>query len=252
MSFTVRKERIRRIDEDNRTITFDPYRHGKITGSRFLAVLGKDPYQSEFKAACMIGRFYSEYEPSIYTEAGETIEPIIRKYVGTVMIDKVAEGLGCVGKKVAVEEPVDKNICHYDHFGSERVFGGMVDGYIRADGRPTAVLEIKTSNDKSKWYDENGNMTKVPEGYLLQASLYATLKGLDRIVFAVGFLTEADYADPKSFVPNEENFGMMVIEKKDMTEEMKVAEEWFNRYIIKGETPKWTEADAELISKIMS
>lgn len=252
MSFTVRKERIRDIDDERKVISFDPYRHGKITGSRLLAVLGKDPYQSEFKAACLIGRFFSEYEPSIYTEAGEAIEPKIRSYVNTKAKEEMRSKLGLGDGKLAVQEPVDKKLCNYDHFGSQRVFGGMVDGYIRYEGKPYAVLEIKTANDRSKWFDENGEMTKVPEGYLLQASLYATLSGLEKIVFAVGFPTEADYYSPEDFIVTEDNFAMVVVDRKDLTAEMEYAENWFNKYILKGETPEWSEADEELVGKIKS
>ena len=78
MTVQVRNQLVRKIDTDNHVICFNPSKHGKITGSRFLAVLGKDNYTSDFKAACLIARIYSEFEPTKYTEAGDKIEPIIR------------------------------------------------------------------------------------------------------------------------------------------------------------------------------
>ena len=79
----------------------------------------------------------------------------------------------------------------------------MVDGYVLVDGKRDAILEIKTSHDFDKWKDENGLPTNVPMGYMLQASLYAELAGLDRIVFAVGFLKDPeDYLRPNSWKPS--------------------------------------------------
>ena len=66
MSFRVNSYAIKKIDEKSRTVSFDPTKHGKITGSRMQAVLGRDRYMSEFHAACLISRIYSEYEPSKY------------------------------------------------------------------------------------------------------------------------------------------------------------------------------------------
>ena len=80
MGYKTQMFRIKEIDERNRVIRFDPSRHGKITGSRFYAVLGMDPFTTEFAAACAISRIYTEYEPTKYTVAGETIEPVIRQY----------------------------------------------------------------------------------------------------------------------------------------------------------------------------
>ncbi len=243
MSASVKNYLVRKIDRDNHVICFNPEKHGKITGSRFLAVIGKDPYMSEFKAACLISRTYSEYEPTKYTEAGDVIEPIIRSYVR----DNWAEVLG--GKlqfgnddRVTVENPVEKRDCGYDHFKSEPVFGGLVDGYIRINGSRRAVLEIKTSSHRDAWEDG-----KIPEGYLLQASLYAELSGLDTIVFAVGFLEDEDYDNPKDWIPDHDNFLIVSVHKKDIADEMSYAEEWFRKYILRGMTPKWEDRDAKIV-----
>jgi hypothetical protein len=243
MSATVKNYLVRKIDRDNHVICFNPEKHGKITGSRFLAVIGKDSFMSEFKAACLISRMYSEYEPTKYTEAGDIIEPIIRSYVRDNWQELLGEKLQLGnGDKITVEDPVEKRDCHYDHFGSEPVFGGLVDGYIRINGSRRAVLEIKTSSHRDAWEDG-----KIPEGYLLQASLYAELSGLDTIVFAVGFLEDEDYDSPKDWAPNHDNFLIVSVHKKDIADEMSYAEEWFRKYILRGMTPKWEDRDAEIV-----
>jgi hypothetical protein len=243
------KSKIREIDEGDKVIRFDPASHGKITGSRLAAVLGIDDYTTEFEAACNIARIYSEYETTKYTEAGNTIEPIIRSYVRDNAVQFLGKDLlsSCDGS-ISVDEPVSKYDCSFDHFRSERVFGGMVDGYIRVNGKRAAVLEIKTASDPDKWLDENGDATKVPENYVLQASLYAELSGLSKIVFAVGFLKDSDYDDPKSWTPNAEDCRIVVIDKKDMTEVMSTAKKWFDEHIVRGITPKWTEKDEKIVN----
>ncbi len=245
MVVKTKNQLIRKIDTDNHVICFNPSYHGKITGSRFLAVLGKDKYTTDFKAACLIARIYSEYEPTKYTEAGNTIEPVIRSYVRDnwkiLLKDRMSLSDDDV---ITVEEPVAMRDCNYDHFGSEPVFGGLVDGYVRLNGSRKAILEIKTSSHRDDWADG-----KIPEGYLLQASLYAELAGLDTIVFAVGFLEDSDYDHPDEWEPNDDDSLIVVVHKKDISEEMEYAEDWFRRYILKGMTPKWSERDEEMIDR---
>ncbi len=252
MGIVVKRTNLKRIDCGRKIVEFDPQRHGKITGSRFLAVLGKDRYMSEFEAACLIGRIFYDDTENKYTRAGEILEPVIRRYVRDNCDMILRPLLGADdGTDITVEDPIDKNDCYYDHFRSSKVFGGMVDGFINLKGRRDAILEIKTAGDRSGWYDENGKL-RPPEGYYLQASLYAQLAKLKRIVFAAAFLTESDYDNLDRFVPNESNTLIMVIEKKDIESEMKVAEEWFDRYINNGVTPEWTERDAEIIDVLTS
>jgi len=248
---TVKRENLKKVVQDRRVVEFDPEaKHGKITGSRFLAVLGKDKYMSDFRAACLIARVFYDDTKTKYTEAGEFIEPIIRSYVRS-KCGSGLDGLLDVSGELSVEEPVDKKDCYYDHFRREKIFGGMVDGYVDVKGRRYAILEIKTSSDRSGWFGENGEQ-RIPEGYYLQASLYAQLSNLDKILFAVGFLEEADYDDPGRFVPNEDNTLILCVGKKDITEEMKAAEEWYRKYIEAGVTPEWTDADNDLITEFIS
>lgn len=252
MSYRINRYSIRKIDKTNRTISFDPSKCGKITGSRFQAVLGRDSYHTEFYAACLISRIYSEYEPTKYTEAGEKIEPVIRAHVRKCSEDLLRKKMGLSeGEKITVEDPVSKNDCGYDHFKFNPVFGGMVDGYIRVNGVRRAILEIKTSNDRTKWEGPNGDISAVPENYMLQASLYAELANLDEIVFAVGFLNEGDYDEPEKWTPDNDNFAVIRVVKKDISEEIEAGKAWFNKYIKHGVTPEWTDDDAELVDRFL-
>ena len=251
MGIVVKRTNLKRIDTERKVVEFDPQKHGKITGSRFLAVLGKDRYTSEFKAACLIGRVFYDDTKTKYTEAGEVIEPVIRSYVRD-NCDTLRDILKIEdGANITVEEPIAAKDCYYDHFRFDKVFGGMVDGFVNTRGRRNAILEIKTSSDRSGWYDEDGNV-RIPEGYYLQASLYAQLAKLDRIVFAAAFLEEPDYENPENFVPTKENTLIVAVDKKDISAEMAAAKEWFNEYIINGRTPEWTESDADIIDVLTS
>lgn len=247
MTVTIRRFKIRGIDEENQVIAFDPKLHGKITGSRFAAVIGKDPYETEFEAACLISRLISKYEPTKYTEAGNVIEPKIRNYVrdnGDELLGKI---LG--SDNISVEDPIPSKECNYDHFGNERVFGGMVDGYITSNGKRSAILEIKTASSRDAWLDENGNFTRAPEKYIMQASLYAILSGLQKIVFAVGFPKEDEYDHPDTFIPGPDNFNYVVMDRMDLSQEMKMAEVWYDEHILGGVTPVWGDEDSELIGE---
>ena len=246
MGIYVKRSNLKGIDHRNKVVKFDPdAKHGKITGSRFLAVLGKDDYMSEFKAACLIARVCFDDTKTKYTEAGDAVEPIMRGYVRENADTMLKDILGIDGK-LTVEEPISKEVCYYDHFRSDKLFGGMVDGYIDLDKERYAILEIKTSSDRSKWFDGNGNKI-VPEGYYLQASLYAVLSNLERIVFAVAFLDEKDYVHPELFVPTKDNTLVFTVGKKDMTEEMAEAKEWYSKYIESGKTPEWSDKDESLV-----
>lgn len=232
------------IDEDERTVVFDTYRLKKITGTRVAPILGMSEFASPFKVACELAGLYPGDKANKYIDAGNILEPVLREYLGT-RANALLKGPLDVpdGSKVAVEEPVPKEQCGYDHFHNEKVFGGMVDGYILMDGRRYAILEIKTASDREKWRDENGGFTNVPMSYMLQASLYATLSNLDTIVFLVGFLEDSDYDRPKQWVPTPENTYIVVKPRLDMTEYMKQCVDWYNEYMKGGYTPEWSDSE---------
>ncbi|MCQ2070121.1 MAG: YqaJ viral recombinase family protein [archaeon] len=238
------------FDDEDKVVVFDVYRKKKITGTRLGPILGMSEFATPFKICCEMAGLYPGDKTTKYMEAGNIIEPLIRNYVRKNAVSLLEGPLGT--KTPIVEEPVDRVKCSFDHFHDNKVFGGLVDGYISFDGKRQAILEIKTSHDKEKWLDENGNVTVVPESYIMQAGLYAELSKLDRIVFAVGFLEEEDYDRPAFWVPTPENTYIIVIDKPDMTKHMADAEEWYHRYLDAGETPAWTDADAELVAWLKS
>lgn len=241
------------IDDDEHVVFFDQWgRKKKITGTKMGAILGCSRFSTPFKVALEIARIYPGDPPNKYMDAGNVIEPVIRNYV-RANADVLPEML-CLPSNVAmtVEEPVEKESCGYDHFHDNPVFGGLVDGYIDVNGKRAAILEIKTSSHRDQWLDEYGNVTRVPPDYMLQAGLYANLSGLDEIIFAVGFLEPKDYDRPQFWKPTPDNCAIVHVPAPDMTEPMATTEEWYHTYIDKGETPAWTEADAELVKWLKS
>ena len=232
------------IDDDERTVIFDTYKLKKITGTRVGPILGMSEFSSPFKVACELAGLYPGDKPNKYIDAGNILEPVLRKYIGNRATTILKEPLGVPdGSKIAVEEPVPKEQCGYDHFHNDKVFGGMVDGYIQVDGKRDTILEIKTSHDRTKWEDGNGGYTNVPMSYMLQASLYAELSNLDRIVFLVGFLEEGDYDRPKLWAPTPDNTYVIVKDKLDMEEYMKQCVDWYNEYMKGGYTPEWSDSE---------
>lgn len=232
------------IDEDERTVIFDTYRLKKITGTRVAPILGMSEFATPFKVACELAGLYPGDKANRYIDAGNILEPVLREYLGTHCNAMLKDLLSIPeGSKAAVEEPVPKEQCGYDHFHNEKVFGGMVDGYIQIDGKRNSILEIKTASDREKWRDEDGGYTNVPMSYMLQASLYAQLSNLDRIVFLVGFLEDADYDRPKQWVPNEENTFIVVKDRLDMTGYMQQCVDWYNEYMKGGYTPEWSDSE---------
>lgn len=247
MAFDGRKN-IVEIDDESKTVYFETWKPRKISGSKIGGIFGYSEFATEFKIACEIAGLYPGDKANKYIDAGNILEPVLRNYLGVSATKMLSGPLSLPeGSKAAVEQPVEKEKCQYDHFHDNELFGGMVDGYILVDGKRNSVLEIKTSNCKEKWLDADGNVTEVPMSYQLQASLYAELAGLDRIVFLVGFLEESDYLRPNGWKPSEENTFIIIKDKLEMSQYMKDAEEWYKDYILNGYTPEWTDKDAELL-----
>jgi len=236
------------INVDSKTVIFDPYIRKKISGTKLGPILGMSDLVSPFKVACELAGLYPGDKANKYIDAGNILEPVIRNYVRQHAADLLPSALGVADSTlVIVEEPVAKETCGYDHFHDNRVFGGLVDGYLAYDGNRQAILEIKTAHDKGRWLDADGQVSIVPESYMMQAGLYAQLSGLNRIVFAVAFLEDDDYARPGTWIPTPANTFLVPKVRPNMTKPMADAEQWYHDYIDTGETPVWTEADAEVL-----
>ena len=213
------------IDEEEHVVYFDTPKLKKITGHRIGAIFGMSEFSTPFKVACELAGLYPGDKSNKYIEAGNAIEPILRKWT-RAHISEIAPLLGLNGA-MGVEEPAPADKCQYDHFHTNEMFGGMVDGYITCDGKRSAILEIKTASNREKWDDGQGGFTNVPDSYMMQASLYAELSNLQKIVFVVGFLEEADYRMPGKWVPTPENTCVVIKDREDMKPWMDKAEAWY-------------------------
>lgn len=232
------------IDDNERVVYFDPYYTKKITGTRVGAILNVSGFSTPFKCACEMAGIYPGDKRNKYMDAGNILEPVIREYVAS-NLDAAADALG-IGP-LSVEEPVPADKCGYNHFHDDKLFGGLVDGYLINNGKRVAILEIKTSANRESWLDENGEVSIIPETYMLQASLYATLSNLNKILFAVGFLEDADYDRPRQWEPTHENISLIAVDRLDMEEQMAYCKEWYEDYIKTGCTPEWTDKDADVV-----
>lgn len=234
------------MHEDEHYIEFDTWSPKKITGHRIGAILGRSKFKSQFAVACEIAGFGYEEPSNKYIIAGNAIEPIMRdhcrKNVGTIA------GMLDITGAAGVEEPAPAERCGYDHFHAEKLFGGLVDGYVTENGKRVAVLEIKTMN-RQKWDEDFGETPGVPEEYLMQAGLYTRLSGLDRMVFAIALLNEEDYRVPDKWVPKDDNVVFLHMGlPSEMDEWMDESRAWYDEYIKSGYTPDWDEErDADLL-----
>ena len=232
------------IDDQDRVVEFDTYKLKKITGTRVAPILGMSEHATPFKVACELAGLYPGDKANKYIDAGNILEPVIRDYVSKDCDGLIRAPLSVPdGESIDIEEPVAKELCGYDHFHNEKVFGGMVDGYVRIDGKRSAILEIKTASDRTKWLDSDGGYTQVPMAYMLQASLYARLSNLDRIVFVVGFLEDPDYDRPAQWVPSPSNTFVVVKDRLEMDEYMDRCTAWYDEYMKGGYTPQWSDSE---------
>lgn len=216
----------------------------KITGTRFAAILGYNKWSTPFKCWCEITRTYKEpFVDTIYTIAGKTIEP------------KQAEYMKNAYAMYNLKTPTDIFGENYfkktwgDFFGEFPVFGGMWDYLLYDEGKPTAVLEMKTTKRSEDWLED------IPEYYALQAALYAYLLGVDDVIMVASFLEPKDYEDPDAFTPNASN--TITVEFKlserypNFTEMVNQAQAWWNTYVTSGISPDYDEKqDADILAAL--
>ena len=230
---------------DGRLVVAPPKKPLKITGTRFAAILGYNKWSTPFKCWCEITRTYKEpFVDTIYTAAGKVIEPKQAEYM--------KRSYGMYNLKTPTDifgEDYFKKTWG-DFFGDVPVFGGMWD-YLLYDenGKPGAVLEMKTTKRSEDWADD------VPEYYALQAALYAYLLGVDDVIMVASFLDTKDYEEPEKFVPSASN---------TITVEFKVSERypnfhrmvaqahaWWNEHVLTGISPECDEKrDADFLKAL--
>lgn len=232
--------------DGNKIQIIPPKRPKKLTGTRFATILGLNPWSTPFEIWCEVTRTYQKpFEDTIYTIAGKTIEPKQAEYMKqTYFMSNLVTPTDIWGKDYFRQT-------YGDFFRESPVLGGMWDYLLYGkDGKPTTVLEMKTSKRVEDWKDD------IPEYYALQAALYAYLLGVDEVIMVASFLEPKDYDDPEKFVCSGENTitrPFKVSERYPDFEKkyVKPALKWWKDFVESGISPAFDERkDAEILKAL--
>lgn len=229
---------------DGKIQIIPPKKPKKLTATRFATILGLNPWSTPFEIWCEITRTYQKpFEDTIYTVAGKTIEP------------KQAEYMKQSYFMTNLVTPTDVWGADYfqrtwgDFFPDTPVLGGMWDYLLYdKDGKPTTVLEMKTTKRAEDWAED------IPEYYALQAALYAFLLGVDDVIMVASFLEAGDYDDPSKFECKGSNTitrPFKVSERYPDFEKryVKPALKWWKDHVETGSSPAYDEKkDAEILA----
>ena len=232
------------IWNDTTIIVDPPKKPKKITGTRFATVMGLNPWSTPFEIWCAVTKTYEKpFEDTIYTIAGKTIEPKQAEYM-----KKAYAMTNLVTPTDIYGEDYFKKTWG-DFFRDVDIFGGLWDYLLYEDGKPTTVLEMKTTKRSEDW--ANG----VPEYYALQAALYAYLLGVDDVIMVCSFLEAKDYEHPENFVPSAKNtiaLDFKVSERyPDFAEKIAWVTDWWNTHVVTGVSPEFDEKkDAEILKAL--
>ena len=229
--------------EGNRIQITPPKKPRKLTGTRFATILGLNPWSSAFSVWCDVTRTYKEpFEDTIYTIAGKLTEPKQAQYMKEAYM---------MGNLITPTDVFGENSFQRtwgDFFPEQKVLGGSWDYLlVDKDGKPTTVLEMKTSKRVEDWKDD------IPEYYALQAALYAYLLGVDDVIMVASFLEATDYDDPSKFVCSGDNTitrPFKVSERYPEFEKryVKPALKWWKDHVESGISPEYDEKkDAEIL-----
>lgn len=232
--------------DGNKIQIIPPKRPKKLTGTRFATILGLNPWSTPFEIWCEVTRTYQKpFEDTIYTIAGKTIEPKQAEYMKqTYFMSNLVTPTDIWGKDYFRQT-------YGDFFRESPVLGGMWDYLLYGkDGKPTTVLEMKTSKRVEDWKDD------IPEYYALQAALYAYLLGVDEVIMVASFLGFKDYDHPDEFVCSGDNTitrPFKVSERYPDFEKkyVKPALKWWKDYVESGISPAFDERkDAEILKAL--
>lgn len=221
-----------------------PRRPKKLTGTRFAAVLGLNPWATPFETWCAITRTYEEpFTDTIYTAAGKVIEPKQAEYIKRNYLMNLISPTDLWGKDYFHKT-------YGDFFPKNKILGGAWD-YLQADknGKPIAVLEMKTTKRAEDWQDD------IPEYYAMQAALYAYLLGVDQVYMVCSLLGQNDYEAPENFVPSVNNTFIRPFKVSERYPQMdglvKIAEEWWNTHVLSGISPDYDDnKDADILKEL--
>ena len=235
-----------------------PKKLKKISGTYFPTVVGVDPWKTPFEAWCKSTRTWeSPFEGNKYTNAGEIIEPKVFEFLRTSM------GFGN-----RVVTPTDHYGKDYfkktwgDFFPESKVFSGMWDALIKDDnGNTEYVVEIKTVqvDGRSGSLEDRWKDGEAPHYQALQASLYAHLLGVDKVMMVAVALEDkkGDYEHPEQVTPSFAN-GNVYIDEFRVSERypnfdmyIEKATAWWNAYVLSGNSPEYDEKkDAEILTAL--
>ena len=219
------------------TISVEPTKKPKkITGTHFPTIVGVNPFSTDFEVWCRCTRTYEiPFEGNKYTNAGQIIEPKV--------FDFLRKSMGFGDRVITPEDVYGKD--HFkktwgDFYPTQPVFGGMWDALIYDDdGKPECVVEIKTVqvDGRSGSLEQRWKDGEAPHYQALQASLYAYLLGIDKVLMVAVALEDkkGDYEHPEQVVPSYANENVYI-------DEFKISERYpnFDMYIIKA-TAWWRE-----------
>ena len=235
-----------------------PKKFKKISGTHFPTVLGFDPWKTPFEAWCKCTRTYEiPFEGNKYTNAGEIIESKVFDFL------RIQMGFG---NRVATPSEVYGTDYFKktwgDFFPESKVFSGMWDALIVDDkGKPEYVVEIKTVqvDGRSGSLEERWKDGEAPHYQALQASLYAYLLGIDKVMMVAVALEDkkGDYEHPEQVVPSYAN-GNVYIDEFRVSERypnfdmyIEKATAWWNTYVLTGNSPEFDEKkDAEILKAL--
>jgi len=218
----------------------------KITGTRFATILGLNPWSTQFEIWCAITRTYEKpFEDTVYTKAGKIIEPKQAEYMReSYMMDNLVTPTDVFG-----EDYFHKT--WGDFFPESKHLGGMWDYLLYEDGKPTTVLEMKTTKRSEDWAED------VPEYYALQAALYAYLLDVDDVIMVCSFLEPNDYAHPEKFTPNINNTITVEFSLSErypnFANKVEYVENWWSTFVETGISPDYDEKrDLEILDALSS
>ena len=235
-----------------------PKKPKKITGTHLPNVLGISPFSTPFETWCRCTRtFEIPFEGNKYTNAGQVIEPKVFDFLRTSM------GYGdnlVTPEDVYGENPFKKT--YGDFYKMTPIYGGMWDALIKDDnGKVEYVVEIKTVqvDGRSGSLEERWKDGQAPDYQGLQASLYAYLMGVDKVLMVAVALEDkkGDYEHPEQVVPSFAN-GNVYLDEFKVSErypnfDMYIAKatQWWNDYVLTGISPEFDEKkDAEILKAL--
>ena len=251
---------MKEIKWNGSTISVEPPKKPKkITGTHFPTIIGTNPFSTDFEVWCRCTRtFEIPFSGNKYTAAGQEIEPKVFEFLRTSM------GFG--NRLVTPTDVYGEN--HFqktwgDFFPSREIFGGSWDALITEDGGDTIeyVVEIKTVqvDGRSGSLEDRWKGGEAPHYQALQASLYAYLLGVDKVMMVAVALEDkkGDYEHPEQVVPSYAN-GNVYIDEFRVSERypnfdmyIEKATAWWNNHVLTGISPEFDEKkDAEILTAL--